>query len=131
MTTGGVVVVVGGGVVVVVGGELVGVVAVDSEGAPGSVEVGGDVVGGVVVELLGVEMAGTGAGTALVEALAPGCSLATTTPMAMAAPVTARAVERVSRRRRTAARRLASGVLACGALLIGWRPRIGIVPEKG
>ena len=120
-----------GGEVVVVGGELVGVVAVGPEGAPGSVEGEGDVVGGVVVEVLGVEVLGVEtAGTALGEALAPGCSLATTTPMAMVAPVAAKAAERVNRLRRVAARRLASGVFGCGALLTGSRPRSCLVPAK-
>jgi hypothetical protein len=127
VTTGRVVVVVGGEVVVVLGGEVVVVVVVEAEAEPGSDEVDGGV---VVVDVLGVERVETWAGMALEEALAPGCSLATTTPIAMAAPVAARAVERVNRRRRTAARRLISGVFDWGALLIGSRLRIGTVPEK-
>ena len=106
MTTGRVVVVVGGEVVVVLGGEVV--VVGDGDSERGSVVAGGDV---VVVEVLGVEVAGTGKGTVLEAALAPGCSLATTTPMAMAAPVAAKAIARVNRRRRAAARRLVSGLL--------------------
>jgi hypothetical protein len=127
VTTGRVVVVVGG-VVVVVGGEVVVVVVVDAEAAPGSDEVDGGVV--VVVDVLGVELVETWAGMALEEALAPGCSLATTTPIAMTAPVAARAVERVNRRRRATARRLISGVFDCGALLIGSRLRVCIAPDK-
>lgn len=120
-------VVVGGEIVVVLGGEVVVVVVVDAEAAPGPEEVEGGV---VVVDVLGVELVETWAGMALEEALAPGCSLATTAPMAMAAPVAARAVERVNRRRRVAARRLISGVFDCGALLIGSRLRICIAPVK-
>jgi hypothetical protein len=109
VTTGRLGVVVGGEVVVVVGGEVVVVVdvGVDPATAPGSDDVGGVV---VVVDELGVELVETCAGMVLEDALPPGCSLATTRPMAIAAPVAATAVERVNRRRRSAARRLFSGV---------------------
>jgi len=100
---GGKVVVVGGKVVVVVGAE-------NAEELPGSDEVG-VVVGGdvVVVDVVGVEVAGACAGTELEDALAPGCSFDTTTPMAMVAPVATNTAERVSSRRRALARRLDSG----------------------
>ena len=52
--------------------------------------VGGEV---VVVEVLGVEVVGACAGTGLEDALAPGCSFATTTPMAMVAPVATKTAE--------------------------------------
>lgn len=100
-------------VVVVVGGDVVVVVGdVDPEGASGTDEVGAAVVGGDVVE-------GTRAGTVLEGVLAPGCSLATTTPMAIVAPVAARAAARVSRRKRASVCRLVSGELDCGVELIG------------
>jgi len=102
-------VVVGGKVVVVVGGEVVVVGAVDAGAAPGSDVVGVVVGGAVVVEVFGVEVVGVCAGAGLEDALAPGCSFATTTPMAMVAPVATRAAERVSSRRRLLARRLVSG----------------------
>jgi hypothetical protein len=110
VATGRVVVVVGGRVVVVVGGEVVVVGAEDGEALPGSDEAG-KVVGGevVVVELSGVEVVGTCAGTGLEDALAPGCSLATTTPMAMVAAVAPKAAARVRNRRRALARLLVSG----------------------
>jgi hypothetical protein len=127
VTTGRVVVVVGGEVVVVLGGEVVVVVDADPDAVPGSDEVGGAV---VVVDVVDVELAEIDVGLVLAEVLAPGCSLATTTPIAMAAPVATKAVERVNRRRRAAARRLVSGVLDRGSLLIGSRPRICIAPEK-
>jgi hypothetical protein len=99
-----------GGEVVVVGGVVVVVVeaGVDPETALGTDDVGGDV---VVVDVLGVELVETGAGMVLEEVLAPGCSLATTRPKAIAAPVAVTTVERVNRRRRSATRRLFSGVL--------------------
>ena len=108
-----------GGKVVVVGGEVVVVGAGESEAPPGSDEVG-VVVGGKVVggEVLGVEVVGTCTGTGLEDALAPGCSFATTTPMAMDAPVAPKTAERVSSRRRTSARRLASGESDDGRALI-------------
>lgn len=109
-----------GGDVVVVGGRVVVVGEVDSEEAPGSDEMGVVVGGDVsVVEVLAVGGVGTRAGTVLEDALAPGCSSATTTPMAMVAPVAARAAEVVRRRRRAFARRLLSGELDCGLDLIG------------
>jgi hypothetical protein len=109
VATGRVVVVVGGRVVVV-GGEVVVVGAEDGEGLPGSDEAG-KVVGGevVVVELSGVEVVGTCAGTGLEDALAPGCSFATTTPMAIVAAVAPKAAARVRNRRRALARLLVSG----------------------
>jgi hypothetical protein len=112
VVTGRVVVVVGGEVVVVVGGEVVVDGDVGAEEVPESgvvvVVVGGDV---VVVEVLVLE--GAWAGT-WGDELAPGCSLATSTPMAMVAPVATRAAERVSRRRRASVRCLASGELGGG-----------------
>jgi hypothetical protein len=103
------VVVVGAKVVVVVGGTVVVVGDVDAEEAPESVEVG-VVLGGnvVVVGALGAEVVGTCAGAGLEEALAPGCSFATNTPMAMVAPADASAAIRVKRRRRALARCLVS-----------------------
>ena len=77
---------------------------------------GGDV---VVVEVLVVEVAGACAGTELEDALAPGCSFATTTPMAMLAPVATKTAERVNSRRRALARRLVSGESDDGPDLIG------------
>jgi hypothetical protein len=120
VATGGVVVVVGGKVVVVVGGEVVVVGAGDAEALPGSDEVG-VVVGGevVVVEVFGVEVVATCAGTGLEDALAPGCSFATTTPMAMVAPVATKTAERVSSRRRALARRLVSEESDGARALIG------------
>ena len=108
-----------GGKVVVVGGKVVVVGAGDGEALPGSDEVG-VVVGGKVVggEVLGVEVVGACAGTGLEDALAPGCSFATTTPMAMVAPVAPKTTERVSSRSRTSARRLVSGVSDGGRALI-------------
>ena len=104
----------------VVGGEVVVVVVVvgdvDPEDAPESDEVGvvvdGDV---VVVEVLGAEVVGTWTGALLEASLVPGCSLATTTPIAMVAPVATRAAELVRRRRRALARCLVSGELWWGA----------------
>jgi hypothetical protein len=94
VATGRVVVVVGGDVVVVVGGKVVVVVGED-EPAPRfdevGVVVGGEVVvvGATVVEVLGVWSG------ALLDADAPGCSLATTMPMTTVAPVAATAASRV------------------------------------
>ena len=59
------------------------------------------------------------AGTLGEVALAPGCSLATTTPMATVAPVASRAATRVTRRRRASTRALFSGELNRGAELNG------------
>jgi hypothetical protein len=109
VVVGGDVVVVVGGAVVVVGGAVV-VGDVDPEPTPGFdvvVVVGGDVV------------VGTFAGTVLEGALAPGCSLATTRPMEMVAPVASSTAARVSRRRRSSARFLVSGELNGGMELIG------------
>jgi hypothetical protein len=78
------------------------------------VGVGGDVVGrGDVgsVEVLGCP------GTVLEVALTPGCSLDTTTPRAMVAPIAPRAAARVRRRRSASARPLDSGELNGGAEL--------------
>ena len=105
VTTGRVVVVVGGDVVVVVDGEVV-LVEHDPEDVAGSDEVVGSAVVDVVE--LGVDVAGLCVGAVLEAALDPGCSLATTAPIAMVAPVATRAADRVSRRRRRLARRLAS-----------------------
>jgi hypothetical protein len=106
VTTGRDLVLVGGDVVVVVDGEVVVVGEADPELPPASeglgLEVGGDV---VVVEVLGVEVVGASAGT-VEDPLAPGCSLATTTPIAMVAPVATTAAARVRRRRRASARPL-------------------------
>jgi hypothetical protein len=119
VATGRVVVVIGGKVVVV-GGEVVVVGAGDAKALPGSDEVGVVVDGEVVVvEVFGVEVVGTCAGTGLEDALAPGCSFATTTPMAMVAPVATKTAERVSSRRRALARRLVSGESDDGRALIG------------
>ena len=104
-----------GGKVVVVGGEVVVVGAPDAEALPGSDEVVVVVGGDVVV----VEVGGASAGTGLEDALAPGCSFATTTPMAMVAPVAPKTAERVSSRRRTSARRLLSGESDDERALIG------------
>jgi hypothetical protein len=100
-------------VVVVVGAE-------DAEAPLRSDEVG-VVAGGevVVVVVLGVEVVVTWAGTGLEDALAPGCSFATTTLMAMVAPVATKAVQRVSSRSKALVRRLVSGVLNDGRALIG------------
>jgi hypothetical protein len=117
VTTGRVVVVVGGDVVVVVGGEVVVVDELDREDAAGSDEVVGRAVEDVVE--LGVDVAGRCVGAVLDAALDPGCSLATTTPIAMVAPVATRAADRVSRRRRRLARRLASARSDWGVELIG------------
>ena len=62
---------------------------------------------------------GVWAGTVLEGALAPGCSLATTTPMAMVAPLATSAAKRVRRRSRVSARCLLSGKLDCGVELTG------------
>jgi hypothetical protein len=94
VATGRVVVVVGGDVVVVVGGKVVVVVGED-EPAPRFDEVG-VVVGGevVVVGATVVEVLGVWSGV-LLDADAPGCSLATTMPMRTVAPVAATAANRV------------------------------------
>jgi hypothetical protein len=106
-----------GRVVVVVGGDVVVVDEPDPKDAAGSDEV----VGGAVVDVveLGVDVAGRCVGAVLDAALDPGCSLATTTPIAMVAPVATRAADRVSRRRRRLARRLASARSDWGVELIG------------
>jgi hypothetical protein len=93
VATGRVVVVVGGAVVVVVGGDVVVVVADEPAPRPDEVGVvvGGEVVvvGATVVEVLGVWSG------VLLDADAPGCSLATTMPMTTVAPVAATAANRV------------------------------------
>jgi hypothetical protein len=87
---------------VVVGGEVVVVVLdVDPEPVLGFDEVGVVV---VVDPVDGVEAVFEGA-------LAPGCSLATSTPIAIVAPVASTAATRVSWRRRASVCRLISGVL--------------------
>jgi hypothetical protein len=101
-------------VVVVVGGEVVVVVGdVDPEPALGLDEVVGVVV--VVVDVV----AGTSIGAPLEGTLAPGCSLDTNTPIAMAAPVAITAAARVSLRRRASARCLVSEELNGGVVLTG------------
>jgi hypothetical protein len=121
---GGRVVVVGGLVVVVVGGLVVGTVwagcgaggAVAVAGAGAGTVVGGRVVvvvGGALVVVLaggavgGVDFAATPrsapAAPAVVPALAPGCSRATTTPIRAATPVDTKTMARVRRRRRASA----------------------------
>jgi hypothetical protein len=112
VVTGRVVVVVGGAVVVVVAGTVVVVVG-DDEPAPGSDEVG-VVVGGVVV-VVGATVVGVlgVCSGALPDAVAPGCSLETTTPMTTVAPAAAAAASRVRTRRDVAARRRESGVWTC------------------
>jgi len=94
VTTGREVVVVGGRLVVavVVSASVVGVVEEEGSSPELDPAVGLAVVG-VVVEL------------------APGCSLATTTPISAVAPVAARTAERVRRRSRRSARSRASGEL--------------------
>jgi hypothetical protein len=109
VATGRVVVVVGGDVVVVVGANVVVVVGDDELprrfDEVGVVVVGELVdVGATVVDVVGVWS------TPLLDADAPGCSLATTMPMTTVAPVAATAVRRVSRRRDFAALRRVSGV---------------------
>jgi hypothetical protein len=111
VATGRVVVVVGGEVVVVVGGRVV-VVGSDEEPAPrldevGVVEVEVEVDGAAVVEVPEVW------GRVLLDADAPGCSLATTMPMTTVAPVAATATSRVRKRSDAAARRLVSGDETC------------------
>jgi len=86
----------------------------DLVGVGGDTVIGGDVVG---VEVLDAE--GLCAGAVRDVALAPGCSLATTTPMATVAPVASRAATRVTRRRRASTRALFSGELNRGAELNG------------
>jgi hypothetical protein len=110
-----------GGKVVVVGGEVVVGGDVDAAGEPESDEGYVVVVGGrvLVVEVLGAEGVGFCVGAVFEGALAPGCSFATTTPMAMVAPVDARAAARVRRRRRRWARRLFSGDSEGGVEFIG------------
>jgi hypothetical protein len=100
-------------VVVVVRGKVVVVVVGDEETAPNSDEVG-VVVGGVVVVVGAsvVEVLGVCSG-ALPDAVAPGCSLATTMPMTTVAPVAATVASRVRKRRDVAARRRVSGVWMC------------------
>ncbi len=113
VATGRVVVVVGGEVVVVVGGTVV-VVESDEDPAPRldevgvvEVEVEVEVDGAAVVEVPEVW------GGALLDADAPGCSLATTMPMTTVAPVAATATSRVRKRSDAAARRLVSGEETC------------------
>jgi hypothetical protein len=102
-------VVVGGKVVVVWGDVVVVDGDVDAEDEPGTNVVAVDV---TVVEVLVGEVAGTGAGVAAEDVLAPGCSSATVTPMATVPPVAIRTANPVRRRSRAAARRLVSGELA-------------------
>jgi hypothetical protein len=118
-----VVVVVGGLVVVVVGGDVVVVVVVGLDGVPdsdGGVVETGEVVGVVVVVVGGdvVVVEGGVSGTVWDVVLAPGCSFAATTPIAMVAPVATMIAERVRRRRRASARRRDSGEFGGGVALI-------------
>jgi hypothetical protein len=112
VTWGEVVVVVGASVVVVVGASVVVVVGVATELPPAAEEVVvGVVVVGVVVVVVGAVVVDDGVVSAgAVALLAPGCSLATTTPINAVAPVAASTADRVSRRRRTWARSRLSGV---------------------
>ena len=104
--------VVGGAMVVVVGGKVVVVVG-DEEPAPRLGEVGVVVVGEVVVVgATVVEVLGVWSG-ALPDAVAPGCSFATTMPMTTVAPVAATAASRVRKRRDVAARRRVPGEWTC------------------
>jgi hypothetical protein len=93
-----------GFVVVVVGADVVGVVVVDDVRPLPEVDVV-VVVAGVVVVV--VVVAGERVGffsVAVVVELAPGCSLATRTPISAVAPVAATTAVRVTRRTRTVAR---------------------------
>ncbi len=105
-----VVVVVGASVVVVVVGASVVVVVVGAATDEVPPELVGDVevvvvVGAAVVEVeveVEVEVVEVDdPAPALVAPLAPGCSLATTTPITAEAPVADRMAARVNRRRRT------------------------------
>ena len=112
--------VVGGIVVVVVGGEVVVVGDAETEVAPWFAE-DGSVVGGevTVVEVLGGEVTVVGVcGAGAVDAVPPGCSLATTRPMTMVAPVAAKVAPRVRTRRDAWARRRLSGE---------WDRRVGFI----
>lgn len=109
-----------GKVVVVVGGEAVVLGDVDPGDASGAAEVGAVVAGDVVVvEVLGAEVVGVCVGRVPEDALDPGCSLATTIPMATVAPVATRAAKRVMCRSRASARRRVWGERHWGAGLIG------------
>jgi len=98
---------------------VVVVVVGDDEPAPRSDEVG-VVVGGVVV-VVGATVVGVlgVCSGALPDAVAPGCSLETTTPMTTVAPAAAAAASRVRTRRDVAARRRESGVWTCRVDFIG------------
>jgi hypothetical protein len=117
-------VVVVGGEVVVVGDEVVGVVvagvvaAVEVEGVVLAPEPAGDSVAGVEVVGDVVVVGAVVVGVVVVDpvdpvvpavALAPGCSLATTTPMRAVAPVASTIEARVRWRTSAFARLLASG----------------------
>jgi len=126
VTTGRVVVVVGGDVVVVVvvvGTDVVGVVVPDPAGDPVVGVVVAGVVAGVVVGVV-VEVDGTEVEVlpvvVLTAELAPGCSLATTTPISAVAPAAPTIEARVRKRTSALARRLAAGELwSLGWCLIG------------
>jgi len=122
VTTGRVVVVVGGDVVVVVvvvGTDVVGVVVPDPAGDPVVGVVVAGVVAGVVVEVDGTEVEVLPV-VVLTAELAPGCSLATTTPISAVAPAAPTIEARVRKRTSALARRLAAGELwSLGWCLIG------------
>jgi hypothetical protein len=121
VTTGRVVVVVGGDVVVVVvvGTDVVGVVVPDPAGDPVVGVVVAGVGAGVVVEVDGTEVEVLPV-VVLTAELAPGCSLATTTPISAVAPAAPTIEARVRKRTSALARRLAAGELwSLGWCLIG------------
>jgi hypothetical protein len=113
------VVVVGGDVVVVVVGTgVVGVVVPDPVGDSVVGVVVAGVVAGVVVEVDGTEVEVLPV-VVLTDELAPGCSLATTTPMSAVAPAAPTIEARVRKRTSALALRLASGELWSLRCLIG------------
>jgi hypothetical protein len=117
--------------VVVVGGRVV----VDGVVLPSELDFDVGVVVGVVGVVVGdedVEVVEVCAGVVPLERaaeLAPGCSLATTTPIRAVAPVAARAAERVRRRSLVLARsRLSAELRSVGSFTRGrplWLPRRG------